>query len=491
MSNISELEPKQVFYWFEQISRIPRGSGNVGQISDFLVDFAKRRNLEYIQDESLNVIIIKEAFKGYETEEPVILQGHMDMVAVKTADTVKDMTREGLELEAADGFLYAKGTSLGGDDGIAVAYMLALLDSEDIPHPRLEAVITVDEEVGMDGARNIDLSMLKSTRLMNIDSEEEGILLAGCAGGARVRCILEGEIQNTEGTVYEISLHGLQGGHSGMEIQKNRANANILLGELLSEISKELPICLYEASGGFADNAISVWAKAVFTVKAEDDCQGDSRKKAAEEICGKITARKLAQWQKTEPEMQIDFTCQGTGAYACVRSQDTVRMGELIKTLPNGVQAMSSDIPDMVETSLNLGKLKVKDGILNCDYSVRSSQDEKKRELVERMESITQKAGGRCEVSGVYPGWAYRADSPLRSKMVSVYEEMYGEPAQVQTIHAGLECGLFMEKIEDLDCVSFGPNILDIHTVHERLDIASAKRVWNYILEILCRKENA
>lgn len=482
MSHISELEPKQVFYWFEQISQIPRGSGNVKGISDFLVSFAKERNLVCIQDESLNVIIIKEASCGYEDEQPVILQGHMDMVAVKTADCKKDMQTEGLDLRVEDGYLYAENTSLGGDDGIAVAYMLAILDSEELAHPRLEAVITVDEEVGMDGARAIDLSMLSGKQLLNIDSEEEGILLAGCAGGAKVSCILEGKCQNRKGYLYELSLHGLQGGHSGVEIHKKRANANVLLGELLAEITKSLPICLQKTEGGFADNAISVWAKAGFVADGKEH-------ERAEEVCQRAIAQIQAVWQEIEPDMKITLECMGEGEYSCVSEEDSCRMAKLPVSLPNGVQAMSKDIPGLVETSLNLGVLKWKDGKLSCEYSVRSSIDEEKYKLIEVMQETVEKAGGYCEVSGMYPGWAYRTDSPLRKKMVSIYEKMYGKVPKVEAIHAGLECGLFMEKIKNLDCVSFGPDILDIHTVKERLDIASTKRMWEYLLAVLAEKE--
>lgn len=484
MSDILELEPKQVFYWFEQISRIPRGSGNIKEISNFLVSFAKERNLEYRQDEAMNVILIKEASEGYENEEAFIIQGHMDMVAVKTAETVKDMTKEGLDLEIKDGYLYAKGTSLGGDDGIAVAYMLALLDSKDIPHPRLEAVITVDEEVGMDGARVIDLSMLKGKRLLNIDSEEEGALLAGCAGGVRVCCSVGGQKTETKGSLYELCIYGLQGGHSGVEIHKKRANANVLLGEIITGISEKVSVSLYKAEGGFADNAISVWANARLVVSAEECGR-------LEEVCSQITEQIQNSWQEAEPELQIVLKKLEEGSFLGIIPEDTQKMGRLIVSLPNGVQAMSRDIPELVETSLNLGMLKWEDDRLYCDYSVRSSIDSEKQKLIDRLLAITEQTGGSCEVSGSYPGWAFRADSPLRKKMVSIYEKMYGKPPKVEAIHAGLECGLFMEKIQNLDCVSFGPDILDIHTVNEKLDIASAKRVWEYLLEILAEKETS
>lgn len=486
MSGISELEPRRVFYWFEQISRIPRGSGNMKKISDFLVDFARERQLEYFQDRILNVIIVKEASEGYEKEEPVILQGHMDMVAVRTADCKKDMKREGPELTVKDGYLSAEGTSLGGDDGIAVAYMLALLEDDEIAHPRLEAVFTVDEETGMDGARFIDLSALKGKSLLNMDSEEEGIFLAGCAGGGRVSCSLKKTVSEIQGERFELSLSGFTGGHSGTEIQKPRINANIALAEILYELAGRLPVCLCEAEGGTADNAIPVQSRASFLISGDGEETGQDE---IREICTGIFEKCKTEWEQTERSAEIRFEHTGESPVCCVSSDDTKEMLRFVLSLPNGVQKMSEDLPGLVETSLNMGMIRMGEGQVTCDFSVRSSVDGEKDKLVSKLEKLTREAGGICTVSGMYPGWKYTKDSPLREKMVSVYKRMYGTEPKVEAIHAGVECGLLAEKIPDLDCVSFGPDILDVHTVNERMDIASVLRVWKYILAILSEKE--
>ncbi len=270
MGVLSALEPKSVFYYFEEITKIPHGSGNVEQISDYLADFAKKRNLFYIQDELKNVIIVKDATSGYEDEPTIILQGHMDMVAVKKPGSSIDMRTEGLKLGIDGDKIYAKDTSLGGDDGIAVAYALAILDSDTIKHPRLEVVITVDEETGMDGARGIDLSMLKGHRLLNLDSEKEGIFLTSCAGGARVKCHLPLEQSTVEGVLCEVKIGGLKGGHSGDEIHKERGNSNCLLGRLLHCLAQKLSFGIALLDGGLADNAIPRESRAVLVVDKKD-----------------------------------------------------------------------------------------------------------------------------------------------------------------------------------------------------------------------------
>lgn len=483
MEKILQLEPKPVFYWFHQISQIPRGSKNTKKISDFLVHFAKKRSLEVIQDEIGNVIIIKEATRGYEAEEPVILQGHMDMVAVKTKDTSKDLKKEGLDLEIRDGYLFAKGTSLGGDDGIAIAYMLALLDSKEIQHPRLEMVMTVDEEIGMDGAREIDLSMLKGKRLLNIDSEEEGIFLAGCAGGARVRCILKRCFEKQKGVAYKISIHGLKGGHSGVEIQKKRANANVMIGKILLQLAANCSLYLKKIEGGFADNAISVWAESEIIVPKSDE-------QAFEKMFDVEEQKQKEIWKNIEKDFEIDLIKMGDDESSCLKKEDTFTITNWICTIPNGVCKMSEEIKGLVETSLNLGMITWDETSVSLEYSVRSSIDLEKDNLIEKIEKIVKQSGGTCEVTGKYPGWAYSKDSMLRKKMMERYELMFGEKPKVEAIHAGLECGLFMEKIKGLDCVSFGPDILDIHTVDERLDLESTKRMWEFIVDLLEKKDS-
>lgn len=511
MGVLSDLEPKSVFTFFEEITKIPHGSGNVEQISDYLVGFAKERDLFCIQDEWKNVIIVKEATPGYEGEPAVILQGHMDMVAVKKPDCDIDMKTEGLKVAVNGDTIYAEGTSLGGDDGIAVAYSLALLDSHTIKHPRLEVIITVDEEVGMDGARAIDLSMLTGNRMINLDSEDEGIFLTSCAGGARVKCRLPLPLEECEGAVYKVTVGGLLGGHSGGEIHKERGNSNCLFGRLLKEASDRIPVRLCEAKGGLADNAIPRETTGLILVE-EKDCAvfteilSDLEKK----IKGELVTRDPGFYIKSEAVGEMEHSCvdaAGRKRYQCVSVADTKRAADFLAAMPNGVQAMSADMPGLVETSLNMGILEFaveKDGALNgcpapedgdkkavllAEFSVRSSVESAKHALIGKLHAITELAGGSNEVTGDYPGWAYRKDSPLRDKMVALYEKMYGVAPKVEAIHAGLECGILGSKIKDLDCVSIGPQMTAIHTTEETLSISSTRRVWEYLVALLEAKD--
>ncbi len=481
MGVLSDLQPKKVFEYFEEICNIPHGSGNVEQISDYLVQFAKDRNLEVIQDELKNVIIIKEATEGYEEEPPVIIQGHMDMVAVHKPELTIDMTKEPLKVGIDGDNIYAEGTSLGGDDGIAVAYAMALLDSKELAHPRLEVVITVDEEVGMDGARGIDLSMLKGNRLLNLDSEEEGIFWVSCAGGGRIASILEYEPSQMGGELYKVTLTGLTGGHSGAEIHKERGNSNILLGRLLWKLASKLDMGLQQAQGGVADNAICRETIAAVVVKKEDAGAFQDGVAAFEaEVKEELATKDGGFCVKTEALGEVDAVC--------VSGESLKKVSALLNSLPNGVQAMSADIAGLVETSLNLGILEITPEKFLAEFAVRSSVESAKYALVERVKAITALAGGHTQETGDYPGWAYRVDSPLRDKMAALYEEMYGEKPQIAAIHAGLECGLLAGKIEDLDCVSFGPDMKDIHTTEETLSISSTKRIWEFLVQLLAKR---
>ena len=482
MGVLSNLEPKNVFHYFEEITKIPHGSGNIQQISDYLVNFAKARGLHVTQDELKNVIIIKEATPGYESEPAVILQGHMDMVAVKTPDCPINMKTEGLRVAIRGDEIYAEGTSLGGDDGIAVAYALALLDSDSIKHPKLEVVITVDEEVGMDGARGIDLSMLTGHRMINLDSEEEGIFLTSCAGGARVNCSLPLDFEDRQGTTLELSVGGLQGGHSGAEIHKERGNSNCLMGRVLYRVAEKLPVCLCTVDGGLADNAIPRETKAVILTDERDVQE-------IRDIVRTVEDEVRAELATKDPEVYIHAKQRETKQVSCVTVEDTRRAAAFLCALPNGVQAMSADMPELVETSLNLGILKLDGNGLKAEFSVRSSVESEKYALIGKLEAVTALAGGSYQATGDYPGWKYRKDSPLREKMIALYEKMYGDPPKVEAIHAGLECGILGSKISDLDCVSMGPQMHDIHTTEETLSISSTARVWDYLVRLLEERE--
>lgn len=482
MGVLSNLEPQNVFHFFEEITKIPHGSGNVGQISDYLVKFARDRGLFCIQDELKNIIIVKEAVPGYEDEPTVILQGHMDMVAVKKPDCDIDMAKEGLRIAVRGDEIYAEGTSLGGDDGIAVAYALALLDSDTIKHPRLEVIVTVDEEVGMDGARGIDLSMLTGNRMVNLDSEDEGIFLTSCAGGARVKGKLPLSEAQRQGVAVEVTVGGLLGGHSGGEIHKERGNSNCLMGRLLYRLAETFDIGISRLQGGLADNAIPRETKAVLVVEERD-------KEAILDVVKTVEGEIRAELSSKDPGAFLAAGEGRPGSWLCTTAEDTAKAAAWLIALPNGVQAMSADMHGLVETSLNLGILSYEDGSLLADFSVRSSVESAKQALIDRLCAVIGLAGGSFSVSGDYPGWKYRKDSPLREKMTALYEKMYGKAPKVEAIHAGLECGILGSKIANLDCVSMGPDMKDIHTTEETLSISSTGRVWEFLVRLLEEKD--
>ena len=472
---LAGLEPASVFGYFEEICAIPHGSGNTKMISDYLVSFAKEHGLRYIQDELNNVIIFQNGTCGMEDHEPVILQGHMDMVCEKDATCPIDMAVEGLDV-THDGFcVSAKGTTLGGDDGIALAYAMALMADTTIPHPPLEVIITVDEETGMYGAAGIDLSMLKGKKLINLDSEDEGVFTVSCAGGCRATIALNVERRAVYGPCIRLAVDGLQGGHSGAEIHKNRANANKVMGEFMSRIQKLMPLCLTNLSGGSKDNAIPRSCQATMVAMGINLQRINT---IAEELQAEIRE------QYDEPEVTIQaFDVDALGGNG-LSTESTAKIIGLLCAAPNGVQKMSDDIPGLVQTSLNLGIAKLGERF-TATFSVRSSVNTEKLELLEQLKKLCEFYEGVYTEKGDYPAWEYKKDSELRDTMVKVYTEMYGKAPEVLAIHAGLECGLLGEKIPGLDCVSVGPQMHDIHTSRERLEIASTRRTWNFLLEVL------
>ena len=472
---LAGLEPASVFGFFEEICAIPHGSRNEKFISDYLVSFAKERGLRYIQDSVNNVIIFQEGTCGYENHEPVIIQGHMDMVCEKDESCPIDMATEGLDVTHDARCVFAKGTTLGGDDGIAVAYALALLDDTSIPHPPLEVVITTDEEVGMLGASAIDLSMLKGRTLINIDSEDEGIFTVSCAGGARATLALPEVRRSVYGPCIRLVVDGLKGGHSGVEINQNRANANKVMGEFMRRIQELMPLCLTSFTGGSKDNAIprSCQANLVAMGIGLDRING-----IAEQLQAEIRE------QYDEPDATVQaFDVDALGGNA-LTSEFTSKVISLLCAVPNGVQKMSAEIEGLVQTSLNLGIAKL-GSTMNLTFSVRSSVNAEKVALLQQLRDLATEYGAEYSQMGDYPAWEYRADSKLRDLMVETYARMFGAEPKVVAIHAGLECGLLSEKLPGLDCVSIGPQMHDIHTSREKLEIASTERTWNFLLEVL------
>lgn len=472
---LAGLEPAAVFGYFEDICAIPHGSHNEKQISDYLVEFAKKNDLQYIQDEVNNVILFGEGTCGMEDHAPVILQGHMDMVCDKDAGVALDMAVDGLDVTHDDTCVFAKGTTLGGDDGIAVAYALALLADKTIPHPPLEVIITVDEEVGLLGANAIDLSMLKGRTMINLDSEEEGIFTVSCAGGAHAVISLPVDRKPVYGPCIRLSVSGLQGGHSGAEIHKNRANANKVMGEFMSRIQNLMPLCLTSLSGGSKDNAIPHTCQATLVAMG---IQLERINAIAEELQAEVREK------YDEPEASIQaFDVDALGGNS-LSTESTAKVIGLLCAAPNGVQSWSQDIDGLVQTSLNLGIVKLGDR-LSATFSVRSSVNAEKEELLEQLKTIAGFYDASFTRSGEYPAWEFKKDSCLRDTMVQVYKEMFGKEPEVLAIHAGLECGILSEKLPGLDCVSIGPQMHDIHTSREKLEIGSTKRTWEFLLAVL------
>lgn len=472
---LAGLEPASVFAYFEKICSIPHGSRNTKAISDYLVSFAREQGISYVQDELNNVLMFQEGTCGMENHPPVILQGHMDMVCQKDGDCPIDMETQGLDVTHDGNCVFAKGTTLGGDDGIAVAFALALAADKAIAHPPLEIVITVDEETGMYGAAGIDLSMLKGRMMLNIDSEDEGIFTVACAGGARSTIRVKAERKPVYGPCVKLVVDGLQGGHSGVEIHKNRANASKVMGEFLRRINEKTPLALTAFGGGSKDNAIPRRCEATFVALGNDL-----------EFINNIATQLQNEIRQNyaEPDAVVDaFNVEAMGGNA-VSAEDSKKLIELICAVPNGVQAMSTQIPGLVQTSLNLGIAKLEED-LRLTFSVRSSVNREKEELLTRLRTLAQEYSGSYSQKGEYPAWEYREESKLRDTMVGVYAEMFDKQAEVVAIHAGLECGLLGEKLPGLDCVSIGPEMHDIHTSREKLGIASVGRTWEFVKAVL------
>lgn len=469
------LEPRSVFRFFEEICAIPHGSHHTKAISDYLVAFAKSHKLEYIQDESNNVILFAPGTCGMEDHAPVILQGHMDMVCEKDADCPLDMAVDGLDLTHDEVSVYARGTTLGGDDGIAVAYALAILDDGSIPHPPLEVIITVDEEVGMLGAAAIDLSMLKGRTMVNLDSEEEGVFTVSCAGGARSTITLNAERKAVYGPCVRLTVENLRGGHSGEEIHKNRANANKVMGEFLGRIQKLMPLCLTSFTGGSKDNAIPRSCQATVVAMGI----GIER---INDIAAQLQQEIRENFDEPEATVQaFDVDALGGNALTTTATADVI---SLLCAAPNGVQAYCPDMEGLVQTSLNMGIAKLGDRF-SVTFCVRSSVNQEKEALLQKLRDLADFYNGTYSQMGTYPAWEYKKESKLRDVMVPIYTEMFGKEPQVLAIHAGLECGLLSDKLPGLDCVSIGPQMHDIHTSREKLEIASTERTWKFLLAVL------
>jgi len=479
---IENLQPELVFNYFAEISKVPRGSGNEQGISDYLAREGKRLGLEVVQDENLNVLIKKPATKSYENAPTVIIQGHMDMVCEKNKGKEHDFTKDPIELRVDGDYLYATDTTLGADNGIAVAMGLALLASDDIQHPALEVIFTADEEETMNGAMNIKGELFKGEYIINLDSEEEGTITVSCAGGVTAVVTIDKEYKTVENkkSAYKIDIKGLLGGHSGMEIDKQRANSNVLMGRLLNHISNvcNIEFDLVSVEGGLKNNAIPREAECIILVNSNDES------KLEKEINNALQVFKN-EYKTSDPDVTIELEKCDKAYDKALNDKCKENIIELINLMPRGIQTMSMDIKGLVESSTNLGVIANNEENFVFEFATRSSVKSLKDDLNNRMTLLCNKLGVKLDLMDDYPEWEYAKDSKLEKICVDTYEEVMGKKPEIVAIHAGLECGLLLDAIKGAQAISIGPNLFDVHTPNEHLDIPSTKRTWKYLVAIL------
>jgi len=476
---LADLDPRPVFHFFEELTKIPRCSGDERRVSDYLVDFAKERKLEAFQDEALNVIIKKPGTAGYEDSPAVIIQGHMDMVGEKSKGSRHDFAKDPIPLVVDGDIVRTDGTTLGADNGIAVAYGLALLDSADIPHPPIELLVTTSEETGMDGAHALKPDHLTGKTLLNIDAEDEGVLFVSCAGGVDLVCTFDTRWEDASGDSLLVEISGLKGGHSGLEIVRQRANAIKLLGRALDAARAAGQFHIAAISGGSKSNAIAREAHAIITAPAPVLAKVAS-------IVARLAGDVKGEFASADPGVEMT-TASADKVVLQLDRASTARIVEFLEIAPNGVQSMSMELEGLVESSLNLGVLAQSGDAIQLTVSVRSSVDSIREDITRRVETLARLLGSTATGTGEYPGWNYEADSKIRDLCVTVYKEVTGTDAQIQAIHAGLECGLLKKKLPQTDMISFGPNLRNVHTPDEQLSISSVANTWRFLLAVLAK----
>ncbi len=477
MLKLEGLKPERVFKYFEEICSIPHGSYDMEKISAYCLEFAKKHNLKAVRDEANNVIIFKEASKGYEESVPVILQGHLDMVCQKTEDSSINFETDGLDLAVDGDFVFANGTTLGADNGIAVACVLAILESDEYAHPAIEAVFTTDEEVGMIGATALCTDGLSAKRMINLDSEEDDTVTVSCAGGSDFQARLNVARETFLGAEVDITLSGLMGGHSGVEIDRGGVNASVLMGRVLQHLKGVCDYNVIDIVGGDKSNAIPNRCKV--RLVAED--VEKLTKKASEYL--EIIKKEI---KSREENFSFSITVDNENKEHSVIDETSKNM--LIYTLvcvPNGIISMSKEIEGLVETSLNLGILNTEENGINFGFALRSNKLSALENLKDRLFLFFSIGDFETKASGDYPPWEFVENSTLQEIYKTAFKEQFGFDAKVEAIHAGLECGVFSAKIENLDCISIGPQLYDVHTTGEKLSISSVGRIFNLVLSIL------
>lgn len=474
---IKKLYPQRVFHYFLEISKIPRGSGNEKQVSDYLVNFAKEHGLYVYQDEFHNVLIRKPATKGYEKYKPIALQGHMDMVCDKNLDVEFDFLTQGIDVKVKDGFLVANGTTLGADNGISMGMTLAILESKELKHPEIEVLLTSDEEAGMTGAINFDISKLKSDILVNIDSEEYGSIFVSSAGSILVEETLElDKIENNSKKTYEISIKGLNGGHSGADIHENRANAVKLIAELFNMLKVEFPFYLVDIKSGAKNNTIPREA----FIKIATNYTDLEMSELLEYILESIKYR----YKDYEDNIRLEIK-ELENSKECLSIEYTNKVLEYISNHPVGVIKKSNEIKGLIQTSLNMGIVRIEDNILKVNSLVRSQVIKEQEDIANYIVKYANYYGLKASITDKGNPWEYKKDSKIRDYFVKVFEEQIGYKPNITAIHAGLECGIFKDKNPKLDVISVGPDIKNPHTPDERMSIEAVAKTWDYLVKIL------
>ncbi|MFR8927159.1 aminoacyl-histidine dipeptidase [Peptoniphilus senegalensis] len=480
MKDINTLLENRTFYYFDKLTKIPRCSFEEEKIRDYLIKFAKEHNLEYKTDDIGNVVIIKEATKGYEDVDSIILQGHMDMVCEKTPECTIDFSKDAIKYEIDGDFIIARETTLGADNGIAVAMTLALLEADEYKHPKIEALFTVNEESGMTGAANLEKGMVTSKRLLNIDSEAEGVGCISCAGAERDLIKLKKEYKelDKDKNIYEIIVNGLKGGHSGQEIQVGLGNAVKILARSLYRLFEKVDGDLIEIEGGAKPNAIPRYAKAIVAVN-EDDI------KKIQDVIVELNSNFVRELGKVDPDVRLNFEKSKLRSDKAFTDDLKNNIVSLLNILPNGVIAMSKNIHGLVETSVNLGVIENKEDSVNIISNIRSSVQSSKEYIGLVNKIAAENFGAEFEIITKYPAWEYKENSPLREVAKKSYKEVSGKEFKLEAIHAGLECGIFVETIGDIDMLSIGPNMKGVHAPGEHLSISSTERVFDFLIKIL------
>lgn len=475
MRKLENLKPERVFYYFEELSKIPRASGNEKQVSDFLVNFGKSLGYKTYQDEHYNVIITRPASEGYENHPGIILQGHMDMVCEKEKGNNHDFTKDPIDLVIDGNNLRANGTTLGGDNGIAIAMSMAILEDKNIKCGQIEMLATTSEETDLGGAMALAPGLLTGKLLINIDSEDEGVVTVGSAGGVNMDVTIPVTKQKINGKfIYDIEISGLQGGHSGVEINQKRENANKILGKFLNTLATKNTYEIANIEGGSKDNAIPREAKTII-VSNED---------ISKNITQILDAVK-EKYKATEPNIHTDVKMEKDKEILVISSANQKAYLETITNLPTGVNTWMKEYPEIVESSDNLAIIRTKDTSIVIVMSLRSSEPKVLVELQDKIKDVLSKNNLTYELLAGYPEWRYKEKSLLRDKALDIYKKMYHKDMVVEVIHAGLECGAILHNYPNLDCISVGPNLKDVHTPQEHLEIDSTERVYDYVVALI------